>query len=120
MVRSDFIPCSLWRNSAAKNTSAKAVAASFQVGSFAIEGCILEKGTRSFFWTRSARSVRELGGSALPGGPRQRDSRYLASASWSQMGTELWPVWVTTRCVYSWARVSSQSYPRSTALGEVT
>ncbi len=109
MVRSDLIPCSLWRYSAAKKTSAKAVAASFQVGSLAIEGCILANGMRSFFCTRSASSARDDGGSALPAGPRQRDSRYLAIASWSQMGTELCPVWVTTRCVYSCARVSSQS-----------
>src|SRR4029450_9742948 len=99
MVRKDFIPCSLRRNSAAKKTSAKAVAASFQVGSLAIEGCILAKGIRSFFCTRSASRVRDDGGSALPAGPRQRDSRYLARASWSQMGTELWPGWGTTRGV---------------------
>ena len=91
MVRSDLIPCSLWRYSAAKKTSAKAVAASFQVGSLAIEGCILAKGMRSFFATRSASSERDDGGSALPAAPRHRDSRYFAIASCSQMGTELCP-----------------------------
>ncbi len=75
----------------------------------AMEGCIFSKGTSVSAFTRLPSSASVEGVIASPPGPRQRDSRYFARPSCSQMGTELRLIWLTTRCTYSCASVSCQS-----------
>ena len=102
-------PDSVSTRCTAKKTSAKAVAASSAVGSSAIDGCIFSKGTSVLLRTRAPSSASVEGVIAPPGGPRHLDSRYFARPSCIQMGTVLRDFWLTTRCTYSCARVSSQS-----------